>query len=593
MISKFLKRNFIFYILGFAFLGLNATINTQVPQALGKAISLLEAESPDKTAVLNQALIIALIGIAAFTTRFIWRTFIIGTARRLDCWLRERLYVKFQHLPISFYANKSSGDLMAYAINDINAVRLTFGPALAMSFNGIVTATISIVTMILEVDPILTLLALLPVPFTIIYTTVSGRIVRRKFSAVQSLFAKLSGFVNESISGIRIIKSFATEEARKDEFSQISSDMRDANISLVYTSSMVNPVIKATFGLSYALALIFGGKAVVDGNLDTGTLVTFLGLLLLVQNPVVQLGDIINRVQRGLASYKRLKNIDDEKSIPEEEFLETDEPSAIEGKDIVIKDLTFTYPDAESPSLDKISLKIKSGSTIGIAGATGSGKTTLIAAIAKLLPVENGSVLFGNEDINDIRASTLRKDIGYVPQDGFLFSATIAQNIAFCDDSPNEEKIKTASELACMVIEESKFPDGYETEVGERGTHLSGGQKQRISLARALYRTPTLLLLDDTLSAVDTVTEQTMLKNIKNLPNTELYKDKKYRPTTVIISHKLSAIEDCDEIFYLDNGKIAENGTHTQLMEKNGLYAEMYRLQHMSNTLKTSEGAKE
>ena len=589
MISKFLKRNWIFYIFGFAFLALNATIQTQVPQALGDAISLLEAETPDKTAVMNQALIIGLIGVGAFVTRFIWRTFIIGTARRLDCWLRERLYVKFQHLPISFYANKSSGDLMAYAINDINAVRLTFGPALAMSFNGIVTATISIVTMILEVDPKLTVLALLPVPFTIIYTTISGRIVRRKFSAVQALFSKLSGFVNESISGIRIIKSFATEDARNEEFSKISADMRDANVSLVYTSSMVNPVIKATFGLSYALALIFGGQAVIEGTLDTGTLVTFLGLLLLVQNPVVQLGDIINRVQRGLASYKRLKSIDDEISIPESEFEETDEDSVIEGKDITVKNLTFTYPDGEKPSLNDISFTIKSGSTVGIAGATGSGKTTLIAALAKLLPVPDGMILFGDSDINETRASTLRKDIGYVPQDGFLFSATIAQNIAFCDEKPDETKIKTASDLACITIDEKTFPGGYETEVGERGTHLSGGQKQRISLARAFYRTPSLLLLDDTLSAVDTVTEQTMLKNIKNLPNTELYKDKKYRPTTVIISHKLSAIEDCDEIFYLDNGKIAERGTHRQLMEKHGLYAKMYELQHMSDTLTVSE----
>lgn len=589
MISKFLKKNWIFYLLGFAFLGLNATINTQVPRALGRAISLLEAEIPDKTAVINQAITIALIGVAAFVTRFIWRTFIIGTARRLDCWLRERLYVKFQHLPISFYANKSSGDLMAYAINDINAVRLTFGPALAMSFNGIVTATISIVTMVLTVDPKLTVLALLPVPFTIIYTAISGRIVRRKFTAVQTLFSKLSGFVNESISGIRIIKSFATEDARKEEFSKISADMRDANVSLVYTSSMVNPIIKATFGLSYALALIFGGNAVIEGTIDTGTLITFLGLLLLVQNPVIQLGDIINRVQRGLASYKRLKSIDDELSIPEEEFEESTEDSGIEGQDIHVNNLTFTYPDAEAPALKNISFTVKSGSTVGIAGATGCGKTTLIAILAKLLPAEDGAVLFGDRDINSIRAATLRKDIGYVPQDGFLFSATITQNIAFCDDSPNEEKVKAASEAACITVDNSTFANGYETEVGERGTHLSGGQKQRLSLARAFYRTPSLLLLDDTLSAVDTVTERTMLSNIKNLPDTKLYENKKNRPTTVIISHKLSAIEDCDDILYLENGEIAEHGTHKELMELKGLYAKMYELQHTKNSLEEAE----
>ena len=405
MISKFLKRNWIFYVFGFMFLGLNAMINTQVPQALGKAITMLETGAA-KSAVMNQALIIAFIGVAAFVTRFIWRTFIIGTARRLDCWLREQLYVKFQHLPISFYANKSSGDLRAYAINDINAVRLTFGPALAMSFNGIVTATISIVTMVLKVDPILTVLALLPVPFTIIYTTLTGRIVRRKFTKVQTLFSKLSGFVNESISGIRIIKSFATEDSRQKEFSQISSEMRDANISLVYTSSMVNPVIKATFGLSYALALIFGGKAVIDGTIDTGTLITFIGLLTLVQNPIIQLGDIINRIQRGLASYKRLKNIHDENSIPEEEFEEAKEELVIEGKDITVNNLTFTYPNGDKPALKNISFTLKSGSTLGIAGATGCGKTTLIAALSKLLPVESGQIFFGDSDINETHAAT-------------------------------------------------------------------------------------------------------------------------------------------------------------------------------------------
>ena len=580
VILEFLKKYGWLYLPGMFFMLLNSYVQTRAPEALGDAIDILSEPSPVWEVLLRQAGIIAFIGIATFVLRFIWRLFIIGNARRMECFLREKLYLKLQTLPVSFFRHQTSGDLMAYAINDVGAVRMTFGPVLAMGINSIVTAALSIFGMIAEVELTMTLLALAPVPLAILATSMLGTAVQKKSLRVQKLFSGLSGFVGESISGVKVIKSFAREEIRERQFNDISTEMRDANVDLAYTSSLINPAVSVAFGLSYAIALIAGGNAVIAGSLSGGDLVTFLGYLTLVQMPVIQLGNIINRIQRGLASYKRLNEIFKADAIPEKEREVSDKIIERFSPDVKADHLSFRYPDAtpEQPdALTDVSFRVKAGGTLGITGPTGCGKSTLLHIIAKLQFVPDGMVSVGEWDVNEMPAATLRSMMGVVPQDGFLFSATIAENIALGKDI-DMDRVRECARIACICDEIDAFPDGFDTEVGERGTHLSGGQKQRVSLARALYASPKLLLLDDTLSAVDNITERRLIENLG------LAKERTGSDTTIIIvSHRLSALEHCDEIIHIEDGRVTERGTHAELLALNGAYAETWRKQCEEN----------
>jgi ATP-binding cassette subfamily B multidrug efflux pump len=564
LIAGFLKKHGWKYIPGIIFLALNSRLQTLAPAALGGAIDMLEGPFPDKSAVYRQAGLIVLIAAGVFVTRFIWRMFIVMNARTMEVYLREELFKKLQALPVFFFAKQRSGDLMAYAINDVGAVRMTFGPVLAMGVNGIITGALSLFSMTGRVDPRLTLLAMLPVPVTMVSIVVIGRLVQHRFRHVQALFAKLSGFVNESIMGMRVITTFAREDEWLDEFSGISSDMRDANVKLADISSIMGPVTAVSFGLSHAISLIYGGNLVAAGVLPLGSLVEFQGYLLLIQMPIIQLGRIVNMLQRGVASYKRLNAVYSEPGIPEKELMPYGRE--IHGS-VSARNLTFTYPGADRPALRNITFDLKAGEILGIAGPTGSGKTTLVNLLLKFYDAPEDSLFIDGTDINDIPARAVRDSIGYVPQDGFLFSASVAENIAFFEPSANDEKVRQAADLAGIAGEIGSFRDGYETLVGERGTHLSGGQKQRIALARALVRDPGILVLDDTLSAVDNITEQAIVSNLNGVLRGK---------TSIIISHRLSALRGASQILWLRDGAITERGTHDELIALGGEYAKTW-----------------
>jgi ATP-binding cassette subfamily B protein len=564
LLKKFLKKYGWVYFPGAFFLVLNSRITNWGPTALGDAIDMLEKGGATQQEILRQAGLLILIAVGVFATFFIWRMFIIMNARRMEVFFREELFLKLQSLPLTFFGKQRSGDMMAYAVNDVNAARMVFGPALAMGLHGIVTGLIAIWSMAVQSGLKMTILALLPLPLAV-YTIVKlGNSIQKKSRRSQDLFAKLSGFINESIMGMKIIKSFAREKEWQDNYTVMSAEMKTANVELNDVSAWLMPLTNAAFGLSYAIALIIGGKKVLSGELALGELVAFLGYLLLIQHPVTAFGRIINIVQRGLASYKRLMSVYNQQSIPDFERTAREKPV---GGGIEARGLSFNYEGVSRPALKDISFKIEKGQTLGITGGTGSGKSTLAALLLKLYNPPKGSLFMGGEDVTELPAYSIREKTGFVPQDGFLFSAPIRDNILFYAPGKTEADMLRAAELACIRTEIEAFPKGFDTEVGERGTHLSGGQKQRVSLARALVRDPELLILDDTLSAVDNITEQIITANLEG----EL-RDK----TAVIISHRLSAIKNADLILFMDEGEIIERGTHEELMKLGGRYHDMW-----------------
>lgn len=547
------------YIPGFAFLLLNAAVTNLAPGALGDAIDLLKAGC-SRAEILRQAGKVVLIAFGVFVTFFAFRMFIILNARRMEVFFREQLFLKLQRLPQSFFGKQRSGDMMAYATNDVNAARQVFGPALAMGARDIFSGAIAIAAMIRSTSPGMAILALLPLPFALTAIIILGGKVQQRSRVSQDLFQKLSGFINESIMGMKVIKSFAREDAWQERCGDISENIRVANVRLNDTSALLNAVSTAAFGISYAAALLLGGRRVLNGSMPLGTLVAFLGYLLVVQQPVNVAGRIMNMVQRGLASYRRLQAVDRELSIPDSEWESRGRPV---GHSVEAKDLHFRYGAGRRDVLDGVSFSLREGETLGVAGGTGSGKSTLAALLMKLYPTEPGMLFLGGEDIASLPAVDVRDAVAYVPQDGFLFSMSIRENILFYAPDRTEEDMLRAAELACIRKEIEEFPDGFDTQVGERGTHLSGGQKQRIALARALLRDAPLLILDDTLSAVDHLTERTITENLQNA-----FRGK----TVILISHRMSALRQADRILFLDGGRAAELGTHEELMAKGGLY---------------------
>jgi ATP-binding cassette subfamily B protein len=564
LIFQFIKKHKLSYIMGIVFIFFASYIQTLFPKVLGSTIDILKVEGFSTKAVLHNILFLFLIAAGTFSCTYVWRNLVIGNARKIECYVREKLFMHFQELSPEFYNRRKTGDLIAYAINDISAVRMTFGPATALSINGLVVCAASIYSMTVAVDWRLTLVTLLPIPIIVLIILSIGKRVQKKFKKVQESFSAISDRVQENIYGIRVIKSYVQEDEEVRNFGKLNDAMMEANLNMVKTSSVLGPVIELCFSISFVINLIFGGNLVIKGIISLGDFIAFNTYLALIMGPIISIGRVITILQRGMASLKRLNEIFDA------------EPEIIDGKamiqkpiqgEIEFKNLSFAYPGGSDTVLEDINLKIPKGHTLGIIGKTGSGKSTIANLLLKLYNVEDNRIFLDGVDINQYALKTLREGFGYVPQDNFLFSASIKENIKSFKDIYSDEEVAKAANLSCIYNSIKSFPEGFDTILGERGVNLSGGQKQRISIARALIKEPSILILDDSISAVDTITQAKILENLRRMRSDR---------TAVIISHRISAVEDADEIIVLDKGRIFERGTHKKLMQKGGLYYDIY-----------------
>ncbi len=535
-----------------------------VPLVIRDAIDRL---TRGEDGLLLSGLTIVGLAVAVAGFRFLWRYFFIGTARRIERNLRNQLYRHFLLLPSSFYNKQKTGDLMAHATNDIEAVGRACGFGLLTIVDPLFMLPASLAIM-LTIDLRLTLLVIIPLPILTLLMLGFGRMIHRRFEAVQETFSAVMEKVRESIAGIRVIKSFVQEEGTERDFDTTNRLLINKNMSLVRIWGLFDPLIGLLSGATLAIVLWGGGRGVIRGDLSLGDFVAFGQYLMMLIWPMIALGWAVNLLQRGRASIERIDRLLE--VTPEIADLPT--TLSLNGTRIELQGLTFSYPDqnGERPALADIDLAIEPGTTLGVVGLTGAGKTTLVHLIPRLIDPPPGRVLIGGVDVRDLSLAELRKIIGFVPQDPFLFSATIRENIAFGNPSATADEVERAADLAGIHNEIAAFADGYETIIGERGISLSGGQQQRLAIARALLLGPRIIILDDPLSAVDAEREEFILKNLRSC-----FRGK----TCVLIAHRLSAVMHSDRIIVLDKGRIVGSGSHDELLTTNDIYRRIWRLQ--------------
>ncbi len=498
---------------------------------------------------------------------FFMRQTIIIMSRLIEYDLKNEIYAHYQELSMSFYKRNNTGDIMNRISEDVSRVRMYLGPGIMYTIN-LITLFVMVVTVMLHIDITLTLYALAPLPILSVLIYFVSNKINQKSENVQALLSKLSTFSQESFSGIRIIKSFVKEKYMNGVLKGEAENYRDKNLELVKLEAFFFPIMMMLIGLSTILTIYIGGIKTIAGEITLGNIAEFIIYVNMLTWPVTALGWVTSLVQRAAASQKRIN-----------EFLETEpeiknpktETQEIKGK-IEFRKVSFTYPESGTRALQQISFSVKPGETLAIVGRTGSGKSTIADLICRLFDVSEGEILIDGTDIRNINLNALRDEIGYVPQEVFLFSDTIRNNISFGikQEAVAQERIENAAKEAAIHDNIIKFPKAYETELGERGITLSGGQKQRISIARAIIDRPKILLFDDCLSAVDTETEEIILNSLRDIMQEK---------TSLIISHRISSVKHANHILVLDEGKIIEEGTHEELLNRKGAYFEIHRKQ--------------
>lgn len=566
-LKEFIVAHRRYYIFGILALIIVNSGQLMIPKMMGNFTNLIAQGEFNRTELLR--FIGLFIGISVFIAafRYFWRINIMGAARKMEYTLRNMLFAHLQSLPTEFFNHNKTGDLMAHATNDIQAVRMALGPGIVNAVDALFLTTIIIFMMARTISLKLTLIGLLPLPIMLGVGVGFGRVIHGRFRKVQEAFALLTDRAQENFAGIRVVKGFARENSEVERFREVNELNVTRNMELVRIHALFHPLVGYLASLSFILVLGYGGILVLDGTITIGDFIAFNSYLGMLTWPVMAIGWVMNMIQRGKASMDRLNDIFNQQSDildPENSAVQT-----LEGG-IELNNLTFSYPNARTPVLKNVSAKIEPGQVIGIIGRTGSGKTTLLNLLLRLYNVEPGMIKLDGVDLDQVPLQVLRENIGYVPQDSFLFSATIRENIDFSGSRNDLNKVEEYAKIAQVYDNIVEFPEQFETVVGERGVTLSGGQKQRISIARALIKEPQILILDDSLSAVDTETEEAILQNLR-----EVFPGK----TVIIVAHRISTLQGADQIFVLEEGEISQNGTHDQLVKEEGLYKELYQKQ--------------
>jgi ATP-binding cassette subfamily B multidrug efflux pump len=547
------------------------------PRVTGYAVDSL-AQSITREKLTYYGLAIVGLAVCEGIFRFLMRRLIIGVSRDIEYELRNDLFGHLETLPTSFYQKNKTGDLMSRATNDLSNVRMLLGPGIMYTANTIVVTVFAVVLM-LKINWHLTLLALLPLPAVSLSVRHFGRKIHDLTEESQARLADLSARVQESMAGIRVVKAFVQENYEIDEFEGMNRALVAKNRELIRVQSVFYPTMELMIGLAVVIVIWVGGRQVIQGTISLGDFVAFTVYLARLTWPMIALGWVVNLLERGRASMQRLNYIFD--TVPEvkdhRHDSRTERELEIEGA-IEFRNLNFAY--GGTPTLRNISLIIPKGKTVAIVGATGSGKSTLVQLIPRLYNAPPDSLFIDGVPIEQLPLAALRRAIGFIPQDTFLFGETIRENIAFGVESATDPEIQKAAEISQIDADVQSFPNKYQTVVGERGITLSGGQKQRTAISRAVIRDPKILILDDALSSVDTYTEERILRELKQVMRNR---------TSILISHRVSTVKEADEIVVLDRGEIVERGTHAELLSRDGYYADLHRRQLLEEELAVSE----
>ncbi len=568
-IFQYIKKHRFQYIAGMITLFVVDFTNLFIPKLTGLITDGLTASTIDWNGVKRELLLLFVLGLTLAVGRFLWRYFLFGAARSIEKELRNGMFDHLEKMSVEYYNEHKTGDLMTRFTSDLNAVRMAIGPAVISAFDASVMTVMVICQMMYYVNVRLTLLAVIPMLMICFGEIYYGKIIYKRFQARQEAVSDLTDFVQESFSGVRVIKAFVRERSELKAFTRANQNTMEKNLDIARLQSVVMPLLDVIIGLSSLITLIYGGYLVLNGDITLGRFVAFNQYINMLVWPMLACGEAINMFSQGGASIRRIQEVFEEK--PEIfDCDDTQEVERIEGK-ITFSHLTFVHRGHTEPTLNEITLKVPEGTTLAVIGRTGNGKSTLVNLLLRLYNTKPGMILIDGRDINTIALKTLRENIAYVPQDNFLFSDTLKSNIAFGSEE-DMSAITRATKAACIHDNIITFPDGYETIVGERGVTLSGGQKQRSSIARALMKESPILILDDALSAVDTDTEERILQNLKRT---------RAGKTTILIVHRISTIQNADIIMVLEDGEAKEIGNHEELMQKNGIYRDMFEKQQL------------
>ncbi len=620
--ARYIARHWWQYLLGIAALYMVDWVNVYVPEFTGNIIDGLTDGTLDMSGAMKIVWMIAGMGLIIAIGRFGWRFFIFGAARSIEREMRGDMYGHLSKLSMRYFNQHKTGDLMAHFTNDLMSVRMLLGMTVITAFDATVMLVLVLAQMITAVSPKLTALAVLPLLIITVGDFFYGKMMHKRFKQKQEAFSALTDQVQESISGIRVIKAFVQERKELYAFAATTANAKDKNLNVVRLQAMMMPVMDLIIGTSLLLTLLYGGKLAIDGEITVGQFVAFNSYVGMLVWPMMAVGECITSISQGLASLGRIFGIFQEKPEIVDGQQTNHDVTELRGE-IKLNHLTFAYPDMPDVTvLEDVSVTVKPGETLAILGRTGSGKSTVPSLLVRLYDVDDGMITIDGHDLKTIPLGVLRESIACVPQDNFLFSDTLQNNIAFgsrlnksaesyagalqanhpasqakpdLNGSADKtlESVIHAAKLACIHDNIAEFPEQYQTVVGERGVTLSGGQKQRSSIARALMKAAApqasapILILDDALSAVDTDTERKILDNLRTIRGNDR--------TTIIVAHRISTIQDADHILVLDDGKVAEYGTHQELIANAGLYKSLFDKQQLEKQLREdhAEGGEE